>query len=35
MVLPVSANPNGQLVVAQFADPEGTVVGLAGPAPKG
>ena len=34
VVLPVSANPNGQLVVAQFADPEGTVVGLAGPAPK-
>jgi predicted enzyme related to lactoylglutathione lyase len=32
VVLPVSANPNGQLLVAQFADPEGTVVGLAGPA---
>jgi predicted enzyme related to lactoylglutathione lyase len=35
VVLPVSARPDGQLVVAQFADPEGTVVGLAGPAPKG
>ena len=35
VVMPVSANPNGQLVVAQFADPEGTVVGIAGPAPKG
>ena len=34
IVMPVAANPNGQLVVAQFADPEGTVVGLAGPAPK-
>ncbi len=34
VVLPVSARPDGQLVVAQFADPEGTVVGLAGPAPK-
>lgn len=34
VVMPVLANPNGQLVVAQFADPEGTVVGLAGPAPK-
>ena len=32
VVLPVSANPSGQLLVAQFADPEGTVVGLAGPA---
>ena len=35
VVLPVSARPDGQLFVAQFADPEGTVVGLAGPAPKG
>ena len=35
VVLPVSARPDGQLVVAQVADPEGTVVGLAGPAPKG
>ena len=35
VVMPVSARPDGQLVVAQFADPEGTVVGLAGPAPKG
>ena len=34
VVLPVSPRPDGQLVVAQFADPEGTVVGLAGPAPK-
>jgi hypothetical protein len=25
------ANPNGQLVVAQFTDPEGNLVGLAGP----
>jgi predicted enzyme related to lactoylglutathione lyase len=32
VVLPVSARPDGHLVVAQFADPEGTVVGLAGPA---
>jgi len=32
VVVPVSANPSGQLLVAQFADPEGTVVGLAGPA---
>lgn len=31
-VMPVSARPDGQLVVAQFADPEGTVVDLAGPA---
>lgn len=31
-VLPLASNPNGQLLVAQFADPEGTVVGLAGPA---
>ena len=35
VALPVSSRPDGQLVVAQFADPEGTVVGLAGPAPKG
>ena len=34
VAMPVSANPNGQLLVAQFADPEGTVVGLAGPASK-
>lgn len=32
VVMPLAQNPNGQLVVAQFADPEGTVVGLAGPA---
>jgi uncharacterized protein len=25
------SNPNGQLVVAQFRDPEGNLVGLAGP----
>jgi len=30
--MPLAQNPNGRLVVAQFADPEGTVVGLAGPA---
>ena len=32
VVMPVSARPDGQIVVAQFADPEGTVLGLAGPA---
>jgi predicted enzyme related to lactoylglutathione lyase len=32
VVLPVSARPDGQIVVAHIADPEGTVVGLAGPA---
>jgi len=31
VVMPPARNPNGQLVVAQFADPEGTTVGLAGP----
>jgi predicted enzyme related to lactoylglutathione lyase len=30
--MPPARNPDGQLMVAQFADPEGTVVGLAGPA---
>jgi predicted enzyme related to lactoylglutathione lyase len=30
IVMPPARNPNGQLVVAQFADPEGTVIGLAG-----
>lgn len=35
VVMPVSARPDGQVVVAQFADPEGTVVGLAGPASQG
>jgi len=33
VAMPVSARPDGQIVVAQFADPEGTVIGLAGPAP--
>jgi len=31
VVMPPAQNPNGRLVVAQFADPEGTTVGLAGP----
>jgi predicted enzyme related to lactoylglutathione lyase len=30
-VLGPEANPNGQLVVAQFRDPDGNVIGLAGP----
>ncbi|GAB2450882.1 putative enzyme related to lactoylglutathione lyase [Conyzicola lurida] len=31
VVLPISAKPGGGLVVAHFADPEGNVIGLAGP----
>ncbi|MCS5717870.1 VOC family protein [Herbiconiux sp. CPCC 205763] len=31
-VLGPAANPNGMLVVGHFADPEGTLVGVAGPA---
>ncbi|SDY60474.1 VOC family protein [Herbiconiux ginsengi] len=31
-VLGPAANPNGMLVVGQFTDPEGTLVGVAGPA---
>ena len=30
-VLGPEANPNGQLVVAHFRDPEGNLIGLAGP----
>jgi uncharacterized protein len=30
-VLGPEANPNGQLVVAHFTDPEGNLIGLAGP----
>jgi predicted enzyme related to lactoylglutathione lyase len=30
-VMGPARNPNGQLVVAHFTDPEGTLVGLAGP----
>jgi predicted enzyme related to lactoylglutathione lyase len=30
-VLGPAANPNGMLVVGQFTDPEGTLVGVAGP----
>jgi uncharacterized protein len=30
-VLAPQHNPNGQLVVAQFTDPEGSLIGLAGP----
>jgi hypothetical protein len=26
------ANPNGKLVVGHFADPEGNLIGVAGPA---
>ncbi|MFB2596265.1 VOC family protein [Herbiconiux sp. P17] len=31
-VLGPAANPNGQLLVGHFTDPEGTLVGVAGPA---
>jgi predicted enzyme related to lactoylglutathione lyase len=32
IVVPVSARPDGAIRVAQFADPEGNIVGIAGPA---
>ena len=32
VVVPVSMRPDGAIRVAQFADPEGNVVGIAGPA---
>lgn len=32
-ILGPAANPNGTLVVGQFTDPEGNLVGVAGPAP--